>query len=841
VALRPAAILATGAGTALLRCHGGLRKGAFTVPMPRPAARCLVLAALLVGAGAVIVAPAATAAGGPYAERPLAEALRKLQQQGLAIVFTSRLVTPQVRVTAEPTARAPRQVLDELLAPHGLAAREDGSGVLVVVRAPPPATPDAPEPEAAPPALPVLREAIVVRPSRLPLLGAGETSTIAFEREEIERLPHLAGDLFRATSLLPGVAANDVSAQIAVRGGRRDEVKVRLDGQELYGAFHLTDYDGALSVVPARLLSGATLTTGALPASEGDRMGGLFDLRTEAAPTGRQHLLAVSVLDALAATGAGFADGAAGWRLSARRGSLAFAKRAIGAERPGFWDALGKVEATTAAGAFSAHLLATGDTLTVDHAEEEDVERLDNDYRNRYAWVRHQAGNERLLVQTVASWSQLAHDRGSATSEEKGEFVLRDRRRVRVLGLEQSWGLPGGAGSTDWGWEAQRYEAAFDYAYARDPAIVIDGPFAAPRPGTLRQRTSLRSDHGGLWARQVRAWGERLTVEAGLRYDRHEEPSEALWSPRAALAWRAAERGIVRVAWGRFAQSQRPYELAVGDGETRLHEAERSEQWVVGFETAPPTSRRSGVGVDHVRLELYHRRIANPRQRFESPLEAVNFFPEVEPGRVLLAPSESVARGAELLVRGQPSERGSWWLAYTWSRSEDLLAAEGAPREWVPRATDQPHAFTADLSRRLPRQWQVDLAWRWHTGWPTTPVTAVPPPPEEPPDDPDDPDDPEEPDDAPVAAEDDAPTMGVYGELASLRLPSYHRLDLRVSRRWESRRGTFTFFVDVQNFYNRHNVSGFDVMVDDDDMLELTGEQWPGIVPSLGIAWQLGG
>ena len=79
--------------------------------MPRPAARCLVLAALVVGAATARVSPAASP-GGPYAGRPLAEALRKLQQQGLAIVFTSRLVTPRMRVAAEPTARAPRQVLD---------------------------------------------------------------------------------------------------------------------------------------------------------------------------------------------------------------------------------------------------------------------------------------------------------------------------------------------------------------------------------------------------------------------------------------------------------------------------------------------------------------------------------------------------------------------------------------------------------------------------------------------------------------------------------------------------------------------------------------------------------
>ena len=140
---------------------------------------------------------------------------------------------------------------------------------------------------------------------------------------------------------------------------------------------------------------------------------------------------------------------------------------------------------------------------------------------------------------------------------------------------------------------------------------------------------------------------------------------------------------------------------------------------------------------------------------------------------------------------------------------------------------------------RSPHRWQLDLAWRWHTGWPTTPVTAVPPP--EPPDPPDPPDDPEEPDDAVAVEGGDEPARAVFGALASRRLPPYHRLDLRASRRWETRRGTFTFFVDVQNVYNRHNLAGFDVTLDDDDMVKLVDESWPGIVPSLGIAWQLGG
>src|SRR6185295_8462773 len=217
--------------------------------------RLLVALAAMVGTFPVQAAAATT-----YAGRPLAEALLSLQQQGLAIVFTSQLVRPEMKVAAEPAAREPRRILDEILAPHGLAVEQGPGGVLVVVAKARPAGGG----KAALEELrqPVFHDEIVVQPSRLELLQKQPDASFSFGREEIETLPHLGGDVFRATSLLPGVAANDVTAQLSVHGGRRDEVKILLDGQELYDAYHLKDYDNALSVVPARVLGGATLTTG---------------------------------------------------------------------------------------------------------------------------------------------------------------------------------------------------------------------------------------------------------------------------------------------------------------------------------------------------------------------------------------------------------------------------------------------------------------------------------------------------------------------------------------------------------------------------------------------------
>ena len=48
-------------------------------------------------------------------------------------MFTSAIVTPALRVQSEPRARTARHVLDELLAPHGLEAREGPGGVIQIV------------------------------------------------------------------------------------------------------------------------------------------------------------------------------------------------------------------------------------------------------------------------------------------------------------------------------------------------------------------------------------------------------------------------------------------------------------------------------------------------------------------------------------------------------------------------------------------------------------------------------------------------------------------------------------------------------------------------------------
>lgn len=847
----------------------------------------LALCGCALAAGAVAATPRPVAAAGAWQGEPLIAALERLQDLGLRIVFTSELVRPEMRVPTEPTSREPRQILDQILAPHGLLAREGPGGVLVVAggdgRAGPAIAGEVlargsrepiaeatvrlvgdPRPAAAvgpdggftvtgPTAgrvtveaaasgyleqqvevdlsagevrrvtfllrpQPYVEDEIVVRPSQLALLQEEPDSSFAFGREEIESLPHLGGDLFRAASLLPGVTANDVSAQFSVHGGRRDEVKVLLDGQELYSSFHLPDYDNALSIVPAPTLGGAELLTGVYPAMHGDRMSGVLDLRTLEPPADRRYVLSLGVLDLLASASGRAGDGGSGWLLTGRRGSLDLAGRAIGDEDPRFWDAFGRADTAVGRGRLTGRVLVATDDLALDQTEEDGFETLANDYRSTYGWLTHRTGGRRLLVESSASWSEVRTRRGTEGREEEGGFLLSDRRDLEIAGLTQAWTLatsPDGPAADHlprWGWEARRYRVDLDYDKALEPEIVVQAPFSPPRPEVHRFAGRLESDHLGVWVSDRFSALDRLTAEIGARYDRHTLTDDTLFSPRVNLAWRLGERSVVRAAWGRFYQSQRPYELQVEDAESRLFPAELSAHSTLGYETLLPRNR---LGVDSLRVELFHRDIRDPRPRYESLLEPLNFSPEVEPDRARIAPDRSTAQGVELLLRGRRGTRFDWWLAYSYSTVEDRI--DGRP---VPRSLDQPHSISIDLAFRLPHRWRLNLAWRYHSGWPTTPVEGrlVA--------------DPEEPGEEPEL-------VPVFGALNSDRLPAYHRLDLRASRPWQLSRGTLSFYVDVQNLYDRRNLAGFDVDVDDDaGVVRLDEESWPGFFPSAGVTWK---
>jgi hypothetical protein len=68
-----------------------------------------------------------------FVGRRLVAVLQELQASGLRIVFSSAIVSEDLRVLAEPRTPTARSQLEELLAPHGLAIRDGPGGTLQIV------------------------------------------------------------------------------------------------------------------------------------------------------------------------------------------------------------------------------------------------------------------------------------------------------------------------------------------------------------------------------------------------------------------------------------------------------------------------------------------------------------------------------------------------------------------------------------------------------------------------------------------------------------------------------------------------------------------------------------
>jgi Ca-activated chloride channel family protein len=101
---------------------------AVRVGWPSRAPGALLLALLL-------AVPARLGAEAPgLAGKPLAQALRALQADGLRIIYSDSLVRPEMLVAAEPAGVEPAQRLQALLAPHRLMARAGPLGSWLIVR-----------------------------------------------------------------------------------------------------------------------------------------------------------------------------------------------------------------------------------------------------------------------------------------------------------------------------------------------------------------------------------------------------------------------------------------------------------------------------------------------------------------------------------------------------------------------------------------------------------------------------------------------------------------------------------------------------------------------------------
>ncbi|MGH2603433.1 MAG: hypothetical protein ACRDJ9_29115, partial [Dehalococcoidia bacterium] len=110
-----------------------VRPVALAQPISKAAGLVAAVLVLALTAGAHAHAQAESSR---YAGRSVADVLRDLQTAELRIIFSSDLVPPTLRVMAEPKSSDPRQLVLEILEPHGLTLRKGPGRTQLVVALP---------------------------------------------------------------------------------------------------------------------------------------------------------------------------------------------------------------------------------------------------------------------------------------------------------------------------------------------------------------------------------------------------------------------------------------------------------------------------------------------------------------------------------------------------------------------------------------------------------------------------------------------------------------------------------------------------------------------------------
>jgi len=208
-------------------------------------------------------------------------------------------------------------------------------------------------------------------------------------------------------------------------------------------------------------------------------------------------------------------------------------------------------------------------------------------------------------------------------------------------------------------------------------------------------------------------------------------------------------------------------------------------------------------------------------------------FPEQRNDNARVITNGSTSRGIEFFIKHDTGGKFSWWFSYALAKAEDdikeiqfdgLLTTRTGK---TPRPNDQRHTIYADVIYRPDPKWTVNLSWKYYHGWPRTNYTYR----------------------YQTLGNGDLHFYAVAGLYNGTVIPAYHRMDIRVNRRFDIGQTRLSAFLHLINVYNRKNLKKFDLDTrDDEDQFSIDAQgnyvpfhddtYWFGFLPVVGFSWE---
>ena len=301
-----------------------------------------------------------------------------------------------------------------------------------------------------------------------------------------------------------------------------------------------------------------------------------------------------------------------------------------------------------------------------------------------------------------------------------------------------------------------------------------------------------------------------LSVALGVRIDYLNVIEAISIQPRGSISFNLPNGSNLRFAYGHYEQNPLPYQLLSDDGNPAL-EPSLTRHYIMELEY--PFSSRTELKFatyykDARELVTTKSSLASLYEGSGEEVASLSLAPEVR--SLSLAPFDEIPNylnegmgyvgGAEVFLRHRIPDKFFGWVSYAYTHAE---RREHILYDYQPYLFDNTHIVSVVANYSFTPDFEVGAKWQYLSGTSEVPISSL------------------------VLIQDPVtgglnPLLASADEQLSTELSPYHKLDVRISRKWNVSGMKIGGFLDILNVYNRKNEIKF---IFEEAILDVQGEE----------------